>query len=121
MAASVTHFISLEIFGWGSMLWSSFLAALWHGALIAVIGMEVVIYVALEVGRAVKPWASANEDAARKPLGSIVAVGSTAVGSGLIVTVGTIRGHADLDADLGLSWEYVPRRRDRRQQRTQLL
>ena len=64
MAAPITRFIAFEIFGWGSVLWRSFLAALRHGALVTVLGMEMVVDVPAEVGRTVKPRASANEGAA---------------------------------------------------------
>jgi hypothetical protein len=64
--------------------------------------METVIHVALEVLRAVKPGASANEAIPVKPLWTIVASGSTAVRSDVIVTIGAIRGHADFDVDLSL-------------------
>jgi hypothetical protein len=62
----------------------------------------LVVYIASKVGKAMKPWASTNKDAACKPTGAIVAIGSAAVGSGLKVTVGTFRGYADFDADLGV-------------------
>jgi hypothetical protein len=62
--------------------------------------METVIHIALEVVSAMKPWASAHEDFPAKPLWAVVASGSTVIRSGVIVTIGTIRGYADLDADL---------------------
>jgi hypothetical protein len=107
MAAPITHFVSFEIFGWDSMLRGSFLAALWHWTFIAVLRMEIVIYMALEVGRAVKPRAGANKDSAVKPAWAIVAIGSAAVGSGFKVTVGAFRGYADFDGYLGLSFGRV--------------
>jgi hypothetical protein len=65
--------------------------------------MEMVIYMTPELGRAMKPWANANEDAVVKPLGTIVAGGSTGVGSDVIVTIGTFGGRPDFDADTNLS------------------
>jgi hypothetical protein len=64
--------------------------------------METVIYLAPEFGRAMKPWASANEVALNKPFWTVVASGSTVIGSGVIVAVGTVRGYPDVDADLSL-------------------
>src|ERR1700679_2412701 len=93
------------------MLRRSFLATLRHRARIAVLWMEVVIYMALEVGRAVKPRASANEDTSCKPFRAVVTVGSAAVGSCVIVTVRTFRGHANLDVDLGLCFGSIRRKK----------
>jgi hypothetical protein len=107
VTASITRFISFEILRWGSMLRASLLTAFRHWPLVAVLGTVVVIYMALEVGRAVKPWASSNEDAAGKPVGAVVAIWSAAVGSGFIVTVGTLRGDADIDADLSVCFGSI--------------
>jgi hypothetical protein len=52
---SITHFVAFEIFGWGGVLRCGFLAALWHRALVPVLGAVVVVYVAVKVGIAVKP------------------------------------------------------------------
>ena len=59
------------------------------GTVIAVVGMEVVIYVAVEVIRAMKPGTSTDEDTTTKPLRAVVAVGAR-------------RGCADADCDLSL-------------------
>jgi hypothetical protein len=64
--------------------------------------METVIHVALEVAGSMKPRASANEDVPIKPFWPVVSSGSTGVGSDVIVTIRTVRGHADVDADLSL-------------------
>jgi hypothetical protein len=53
VAASITHLISLEVGWWSGMLWSGLLATGWGRALIAVLHIEVVIYIAMEVGG---PW-----------------------------------------------------------------
>jgi len=62
--------------------------------------METVVYLALEVIRAMKPRASANEDVPGKPFRAVVAGGGTAIRSDVIVTIGTVRGYSDFDADL---------------------
>jgi hypothetical protein len=79
-----------------------FLASFWKWTLIAVLRMETVIYVALEVAGAVKPWASANEAVAVKPLRTVVASGGTVIRSDVIVTIGTFGGYPNGDADLSL-------------------
>ena len=64
--------------------------------------METVIYMARELLGAMKPRASANEDASGEPFRAVVACGSTIIRSDVIVTVRAVRGNADLDADLRL-------------------
>jgi hypothetical protein len=66
--------------------------------------MEMIIYVAPKVRSAVKPRASANEDAANKPFRTVVAGRSTGVRSDVIVTIGTVGGYTDLDGNLSLSF-----------------
>ena len=89
------------------MLWRSFLAALRHGALVTVLGMEMVVDVPTEVGRAVKPRASANEGAAGEPLGAVVTIRGAAIRSRIIVTVRAFRSCADFYADLGLCFGSI--------------
>lgn len=62
----------------------------------------MIIDVALEVFRAVIPWASANEHTASKPFWAIVSVGSATIGSVVIVTVRAFRGRSNVDIDLSL-------------------
>ena len=76
------------------------LASLWHWAFIAVLWMEMIVDMPTKFGSSVKPGANANEDPVIKPLWPVVASGSTSVRSDVIVTVGTIRGYSDVDADL---------------------
>jgi hypothetical protein len=62
--------------------------------------IEPVIHVAEKVFRAVKPRAGTNEDTARKPLRSVVAVGSAGIRSVVIVAVGACWFDSYADADL---------------------
>jgi hypothetical protein len=62
----------------------------------------MIVYVTMEAIRAMKPWASANENATRKPLRTVVAVRSTAIRRGVIVTVGAVGGRSNADADADL-------------------
>jgi hypothetical protein len=65
VAAPISHFVSLEV---GDLVHRlpGFRPVATGGprAVVTVIRMEAVIYVAVEPLRAMKPWASANEDAA---------------------------------------------------------
>src|ERR1700722_2394606 len=56
----------------------------------------------MELIRAMKPWASANEAVPIEPFRTVVAGGGTVVGSGVIVTIRTFRGYSNLDANLSL-------------------
>ena len=75
VTASVAHFVAFEVGNLIEMaVWVGSLTSGWHGAVIAVFGMEMVIYVTVEAFRTMKPWARADEDAAGKPLRAVVAV-----------------------------------------------
>jgi hypothetical protein len=74
----------------------------------------MVIYVAVKIVGAVKPWAGTDEYAASEPFRSIVAVGSATIGSVIIVAVRAVRGgaYADADADLGFCFRSGHREAD---------
>jgi hypothetical protein len=91
VAASIPHFVTFEMRTIDALCRLGLLARSRQDALIAVLWMETVIYVALEVTRAMKPWASTNEDVAGKPLWTVVSRGGTAIRSDVIVTIGTFR------------------------------
>jgi len=73
-----------------------------HRPLVAVVGMEVIIYVAVEVGGSVKPWTRTDKSAAAKPLRTVVPVRSASVRSSFVITIGAIGSYSDIDANLGL-------------------
>jgi hypothetical protein len=112
MPASIPHFVSLEVRSIDAFGRLRFLAPLWHWALIAVIGMETIVDVAPEVVTTMKPRTNANENAIVKPLWTVVASGSTGIRSNVIVTIWTIRGYADFDADLSLCFGRGSREAD---------
>jgi hypothetical protein len=104
VAAAVAGFVAFEVLGRSGMLGRGTFAAGGKSAFIAVIGMEMVVYLTMKVGRAVEPPPCADEDAAGEPLRTVVAVGSAVVGSDIVVAVGAGRLGADLDADLGVGF-----------------
>src|ERR1035438_9657393 len=104
VATSIPRFVSTEVRTIDTLCRLRFLASFWQWALIAVLWMETAIDVALEVIRAMKPRASANEDVPGKPFWTVVASWGTAIRSDVIVTIGTFRGYSDLDTDLSLSF-----------------
>src|ERR1035437_1384743 len=101
VAVAIAHFISFEVRnlieaprGLGLLATSG----LW--TVIAVFRMEAVVYMTLETFMAVKPRTGANEDSTRKPLRAVIAVGSTIIGSGVIVPIGTLGRDSNLDSNL---------------------
>jgi hypothetical protein len=97
VTVSVAHLVAVEL---GVGMFGGFLAAGGHGALVAVVGVEVIVYVATEVLRAVEPGAGTDKDAAREPLRAVVAVGCAGVGRDIIVAVGACGWGTDGDGDL---------------------
>jgi hypothetical protein len=101
VAAAIADFVSFEA---GDSIkgfrWLGMIAAIGGRAPVTARGVEVVVDMAAEVLRAVKPRAGAYEDAAGEPFGAVVAVGSAGVGSVIVIAIGAIRGNADVNADL---------------------
>jgi hypothetical protein len=77
------------------------LAARWDRSVVAVMGVEAVVNVAKEAMVSVEPWASANEYAAVKPVGAIVAVRCAVVRCIVEVSIGAGGFDTDTDRDLG--------------------
>lgn len=103
VTASIAHFVPFEVSNLVETLSRlGFIATVWLWAVVAVLGMETVIYMAAEAFRTMKPGTNANEDAPVKPLRTVVAVGGAVVRSDVIVTVGTDRRDSDVDAYLRL-------------------
>jgi len=102
VAASIAHFVPFETPGIDALFRYRFLTSSGHWAFITVLRMETVIYIAMELGSAMKPWADTNEDAATKPFWTVVARRGTRIRRNVIVTIGTLRCDPDFDADLSL-------------------
>jgi hypothetical protein len=82
VATSISHFVPFEACNLiDTVLRFGSFASLGQWALIAVIGMEIVVYMALKVGRVMKPLVCTNENAACEPFRAIVAIGGTIVGT----------------------------------------
>jgi hypothetical protein len=78
------------------------IAAVRYRASITTVGIEMVIYMAAKVFRAVKPRASTDEDTAAEPFRTVVAVGSTGVRSEVVIAVRACGFGTDADVDLSL-------------------
>lgn len=105
VAATIADFVSVEVINpTDRMSRVRVVAGVWHRTVVAMVRVEVVIHVAMEVVGTVEPRASTDEDAAGEPFGTVVAVGRTAIRSGVIVAVRAVRGGSDVDADTDLSF-----------------
>lgn len=104
MPASIAHFIPFEVRGVDMFCRVRFLTALGHGALVAVLRMEMVVYMAAEIGSSMKPWARANEDAIHKPFRAVIAIGSAYIRRDIVVTIWTIGSYADVNGYLRCGW-----------------
>ena len=102
VATSVPHFVSFEMRSADAFCRLGFLATLWQLALVTVLRVEAVVYVALEFTGAMKPGASANEDVPVKPLRTVVACWGAIIRSNVVVTIRTFRSYSNVDADLSL-------------------
>jgi hypothetical protein len=104
VATTVALFVSFEVCSIDTFVFVGFLAGFRHWALIAMIGMEVVIHMAAEVVVTVKPWASADEDSSDKPLGTVVTGRGTSVRSNVIVAVRAYGLYSHADRNLSRRW-----------------
>lgn len=102
VTVSIPHLVSVEARSIDPLAVFGSIATMRHGASIAVVRMEVVVYIAMKVLWSVKPWADADEYATIEPLRTVVAGRSTSVRRDIVVAVRAIGGNSDLDADLSI-------------------
>jgi hypothetical protein len=93
VAAPITHLVSVEVI---KGLVSTF--RMWTS--VAVMWIETVINVAVEVVGAVEPRTDSDEHAAVKPLGPVVSVRRAAVWGEIVVAIRASRFCSDIDRDL---------------------
>jgi hypothetical protein len=68
---------------------------------ITVMRIVAVVDVAVEAVRTMKPGTSPNKHSSSKPIGPVVTVGSTVIGSIVEVPIGAHRRHSNVDGNLG--------------------
>ena len=90
VSAPISHFVPLEVRSIYTLRRFRFLPNLGHWTLVAVGRMKMVVYVPMEVCRAMKPWAGADKDAIDEPLGPIIASRSTSIGRNIMLVPATI-------------------------------
>jgi len=93
VAASITHLVSVEVI-------EGLVSAFRVWASIAVMGIEAVINVTVEVMSSVEPRAGSDEHTAGEPLGPIVSVRGAIVRGDVVVAVRATRLWSDTDGDL---------------------
>ena len=80
MAAAIARLIAFEVGVFVEMIRRvGLVAALRQLAFIAVFDIEMAVYLAVEVARAMKPRTRANERTAGEPFRAVVAVGSAGI------------------------------------------
>jgi len=88
----------------------SVIATVRYRTSITTVDIEMVIYMAAKVIRAVKPRTGTDEDSAGEPFRTVVAVGSTGVRSEVVIAVRACGFRTKVDVNLGLCFG-----RDRRE------
>src|SRR5712664_592003 len=93
VAAPITHLVSVEVI-------KGFVSTVRMWTNVAVMWIETVINVAVEVVGAVEPRGDSDEHAAAEPLGPVVPVWRAAVWSEIVVAIRANRFCSDIDRDL---------------------
>jgi hypothetical protein len=107
MAFGIVHCLALKSrSGWGG-----FFASCGRGPLVALVNIEVVVYVAVKMFRAMEPRPSADEYAACKPFGAVTAIRSAATRRSVVVAVRAGGRVSDADRHLAAALCGVPRKR----------
>src|ERR1700729_2078370 len=104
VSVSVMHFVAFEVRDLVEVIRRVGLVSfIWSRALVAMLWIEAVVYMAMEVIGTVKPRAGADEDATGEPLGAVIAIRGAGVWRVIVVAVWALRRYANVDADLGSS------------------
>ena len=93
VAASITHLVSVEVI-------EGLISALRMWTNVAVMWIEAVINMALEVVGAMEPRSGSDEDAAGEPFRPVVALWRAVVRGFVVITVGATWFCSDIDRDL---------------------
>jgi hypothetical protein len=102
MTAAVAHFIAVKVLAIDTSPGLGFFTDPRHVSSVAVIRMEMVVDVSVEVFVSVKPRADADEYAVVKPFRTVIAGWRTSIRSNVIVTIRALGRYPDPDAHLSL-------------------
>jgi hypothetical protein len=94
VTASIARLIAMEVV-------EGLRAVFGERSMVAVVRIVAVVDMAVKAVRAVEPGAGSDENSAVKPVGPIVAIGGTVIGSVVEVPIGAPWRHSNADADLG--------------------
>jgi hypothetical protein len=97
VAAPITHLVSVEVIEGPVTMLGNWTA-------VAVMWVEAVVHVPLEVVRAMEPGAGSDKDTAAEPLRPVVPVRGAAIRGVVEVTVWAGRRHSDIDCDSSRCW-----------------
>lgn len=100
MPVSIPHFVPMKVMGSHHLSGVASFAARWHWSVVTVGRMEMIIYMPVEMGGAVEPWAGADEHPVGKPFRAVIAGRSAGIRGNIIVTVGAVRRRADFNGNL---------------------
>lgn len=107
MAASVPCFVAFEVRRTlGMSIWSLLLTASWNASFIAMMRVVTVVDGTVKIVRPVKPRTGSDEDAANKPLGAVITVGSATIRLVVKIAIRTNGSGSDAytDSDLRLGF-----------------
>jgi hypothetical protein len=93
VTAATTHLVPMEVI-------EGLVSTSPKRTTVAVMWIEAVINVSVEVIGAMEPWAGSDEDTAAEPLGAVVPVWSAVVWGVVEVAIRTCRRCSDIDGDL---------------------
>ena len=84
MATSITCLVAVKVSRGMLLTRFNLVSGVRRWAFVAVVRMEMVVYVAMEVSGAVKPWTGADKDSADKPLRAVISIRCAPIRRGVI-------------------------------------
>jgi hypothetical protein len=102
VSPSVPQFVSPEMAGIDPLPRLRPLATVWEGPTVPVFRMKPIVDVAAEIGRTMKPRASADEHTAGEPLRTIVARRRTVIRGYIVIAIRAYRSNANIHTHLCL-------------------
>lgn len=99
IVVATTLFVAVEFMSVAIPMELTVLAVMGKFAMIAMMRVIAVIYMAVPAVRAMEPWTCSNEYAVGEPLWTVVAIGGAIVGGVVEITIRAHRRRSNMDAD----------------------
>jgi Ni/Fe-hydrogenase subunit HybB-like protein len=103
---AAAHGVPVELMAMAVPMEFAVLSVMRIFAVVPVVRVIAVIYMSVPAVGAMEPWACSEEDAIRKPVWTVIAIGSAIVGGVIEVSIGTGGGrshvHAEAKRHLGI-------------------